>query len=543
MKRYFFSKQVLFFTIVLTSFINFSNLLSAEDLPILFFPIDVSSGLANKTTFPLEDRISVSVDFSIIKSQKETTPSIFRMKAALPDRVVILSKERVEERGENDYTWFGRVEGKELSSVIISVKNGFMFGHIDSEGDSYSIEPDNNDYLIVKHDIKKKIPFEDDTRVPDIKKKKVENAIAAYSEDGSQIDVLVLYTSKMQTKYGAKLAALIQHFVDYANTAYTNSGINTKLRMVHSELFNDIKSEEKVKISPALDYITNSSNVAALRNNYKADLVSLLRVYDNSFESTCGLGWIMQNVNSSFSDSAFTVVQVKPDSGGGGYYCDESTFAHELGHNMGCAHDRDHASNPGAYDYSYGYDVKNVFGTIMSYDGPTKPYFSTPLVNYNGYPVGKDVNEPDSAYNALTINNTRVTVANFKIADPTQPNENLPDLSAKGVKLPAVTKTGKTIVLNATGKNIGKKEASSFKVSFYLSQNNNKSVDADTLLDEKILLTLKKGKTKTVSLQWNVPVDLAKGNYYVKAFWDSGNSVSESDEENNIRASKILKVK
>ena len=45
---------------------------------------------------------------------------------------------------------------------------------------------------------------------------------------------------------------------------------------------------------------------------------------------------------------------------------------------LDAAHDRDHASIGGAYPYSYGYDIPGVFGTIMSYDGPTITYFSTP---------------------------------------------------------------------------------------------------------------------------------------------------------------------
>ena len=118
---------------------------------------------------------------------------------------------------------------------------------------------------------------------------------------------------------------------------------------------------------------------------------------------------------ASVMPMAFSVVEVSERVVDGKYYCDERSFAHELGHNMGCDHDRDHASNYHAYPYSYGYDVKGKFGTIMSYDGPKITYFSNPKVTYQGRRTGKPARKPDAADNARTINNPRTIVANFKV--------------------------------------------------------------------------------------------------------------------------------
>ncbi len=41
---------------------------------------------------------------------------------------------------------------------------------------------------------------------------------------------------------------------------------------------------------------------------------------------------------------------------------------------------------------------------------------------------------------------------------------------------------------------------------------------------------------------WRIPQGLTIGTYYIKAVWDSENSVSESDEENNIAVSGKIRI-
>ena len=79
------------------------------------------------------------------------------------------------------------------------------------------------------------------------------------------------------------------------------------------------------------------------------------------------MAWFNRNMGYS-ADCAYSVVS---DGSDGHYYCTEYSFAHELSHNMGNAHDRDHADSPRSFPYSYGYDVAgdSAFGNIMSYDG------------------------------------------------------------------------------------------------------------------------------------------------------------------------------
>src|SRR5260370_39935173 len=89
-----------------------------------------------------------------------------------------------------------------------------------------------------------------------------------------------------------------------------------------------------------------------------------------------------------------------------GYY----SFGHEMGHNLGCQHDRGNASGTGAFPYSYGYQQMSgtaIFRTIMSYQCAGAPCtrinnWSNPDVSYQGSPTAKPSNDSAAADNRAT---------------------------------------------------------------------------------------------------------------------------------------------
>ena len=103
------------------------------------------------------------------------------------------------------------------------------------------------------------------------------------------------------------------------------------------------------------------------------------------------------------------------DGDNGGFYCSDYALAHELGHNMGSAHDRANASVPGISSYSYGYGIEGSFGTIMSYFDPQVGMFSNPATTCSTspfYACGIAAGDPNEANNALSLNNVASVVAN-----------------------------------------------------------------------------------------------------------------------------------
>lgn len=390
---------------------------SGADIPDLFRPSGITQQAVSAAP---HDRVMVSADMSLILPESQHA----WMRAGLPDATVVFTRTGGERRGPDDFTWTGKVEGDELSTVVMTVVDGMMFGHIDVNGQVYEIAPEGSGYVITRLDGANEVPLQDDTVVPPAGIEAT-GFPTANAEDGSQIDVLVLYTQVMQTTYGSGLAAKIQELVDLANTCYSNSGITTQLRLVGAELYTSSGAAEGSATSVALNDIKGSSTVASLRDSYKADLVSLVRAY--RIADGCGTAYVMSpTVTSTFASWAFSVIGVGSD---GSSFCDTRSFAHELGHNMGCQHDRAHSTDAGAFPYSYGYDHEAAgissprFGTVMSYVSPRISYFSTPLITYGTppTPIGVDAgasgndNPLTSADNARSINGAKTTVANFRV--------------------------------------------------------------------------------------------------------------------------------
>lgn len=242
---------------------------------------------------------------------------------------------------------------------------------------------------------------------------------AAAAEDGSRIDVMVLYTNGLAAAYpGSQISTLIQNLIDQSNLVFGNSAVSTQFNLVHAAMVT-YPDDSAGGMSEALEAVTNNTGVFAgienLRTAYGADQVVLLRRY---VDEGCGLAWVLQGASPSY---AYAVVHVGNKTNGSGYYCSDLTYLHEIGHNLGCAHDRANAGSGGRYDYSYGYQSPvESFRTVMAYDCPggcpRVPYFSNPNLSYNGEALGVSYTAANGADNARTINQTRVEMANYRTA-------------------------------------------------------------------------------------------------------------------------------
>ena len=153
-----------------------------------------------------------------------------------------------------------------------------------------------------------------------------------------------------------------------------------------------------------------------MRDSYGADLVALL---STTASDSGGLGEYAECIRASNFESSGFSVNVWTQLSAPSY-----TLAHEIGHNMGCLHNVEDSSGVTAlYDFGafcYGKRWMNSgqgVKTVMSYDTKpsstyptTIPYFSNPLVDYQGTLTGN----AGSADNAQVLSSTAPYVSNFR---------------------------------------------------------------------------------------------------------------------------------
>lgn len=332
-----------------------------------------------------------------------------KLQVKLPEgRTVVIHLKNIERRGLGNVTWRGGVEGQDNSDVTLSLKNGFLAGTIRTTSDVYEIRPVEGKKHVIEKIDPTAFPAEDEPKEITMASDTLSSASTAgatVSSDGMiQIDLLSVYTAQAKAAAGgdAQIDTLIQAAVDSANTAFINSNINARYNLVATK---EVVYTESGYTGTDLSWLQSNSVVASLRNQYAADMVSLIV---KNGGSACGTGYLMSSPSSSFASLAFQVTDMDCAVG-------NLTFAHEHGHNLGMHHDP--ANGSGAYyTWSYGHFINGVFRTVMTYPAacpsgcPRIPYFSNPNVLYAGYPTGL-ANERD---NVRTANINIPIVSGFR---------------------------------------------------------------------------------------------------------------------------------
>lgn len=232
------------------------------------------------------------------------------------------------------------------------------------------------------------------------------------------IDLLIVYTPAARAGAGGMegISALIDAAVTEANTAFENSEVRARLRLVHSA---EVSYSESGSINEDLDALEDDSTNSPLhmahelRRIHRADLVSMITEITGGPH---GLANQMREIEVEFAEHAFSVVQRQ-------YAVAYQSLAHELGHNMGCQHDRETSPTGGAFGYSHALRFEAgeaLYHTVMAYQpGLPVPYFSNPDVMFMGVPTGVPEMSTNSANNAKTLNLSAATVARFDSINPT----------------------------------------------------------------------------------------------------------------------------
>jgi hypothetical protein len=346
--------------------------------------------------------------------------------AVSPDRTVRAVLRERTATPDGSEAWSGQIADAPLSAATFVRRGEVLQGSIRTLDGAYSIEPLGTTGLHVVREVDlTALGPELPSLVPPAAGMDRPSAVAS-GDDGTTFDVLVVYTPAARTAAGGTDAAIqsrINLGIIETNTAYANSGVVPRLRLVGAE---PVNYTEGADLEVDLYAITGTSDgrmdaVHARRDALGADLVKL--VVGDPAGGACGIAWLMNALSTGFATHAFSVTAspcISPNY----------TFGHELGHNMGSNHAPDDTVNDTPlFPYSFGYKhPSNLFRTVMAYncagsDCPRILYFSNPSVSYSGYPTGTAAQNN----NARSINEGRTTVANFR---QTVALNTVPDISA-----------------------------------------------------------------------------------------------------------------
>jgi hypothetical protein len=320
----------------------------------------------------------------------------------------------VRERGQQNYSWHAKGKGgDDQTEISIVVQDGDVVGTIRSRGRMYRLQPLGDGAAALIRIDPAKLPPLGEPLTPgrgQIQQQGSTTAAPAATgeaaDTGAEYTAIVAYTTAA-ANWSGNIAALIQLAEDDTNQSYVNSGVSTRLRIVHKYQTNYIEAGAMSTDLSRYQTVGDgyADEVHAKRDQYAADVAVLItEAYDWG-----GMAYIYPD-----AASAFAVVAVNAISG-------YIAFQHEIGHIQGARHNPEQDASTWPFSYGHGYYYEpGRWKTIMSYDCPAGcwyiNYWSNPNLSYDGVPMGN----ASVSNNTRVLNETASKVANFRTG-PTGP--------------------------------------------------------------------------------------------------------------------------
>ena len=312
------------------------------------------------------------------------------------------------------YSLSGPLAGVESGTATLVVNGGTVVGSAWTPEASYRIRTVGRAQIVERADASLARACEGALRRVASTSEALAAGDSSMADDGSEIDVLVVYTPQARRRAGGHrpMLAEIDHDVAWTNAAYAVSDVVHRVRLVGAVETDHLQQGGLDDLNHLIKPDDGRMDeVHALRDSLAADVV-VLKTTDG------GIAVGLLSLDRPLSPYAFATAAV------GGL----TTFAHELGHVMGIHHDRGASDSNGnrPFPYSHGYVLAGIrdsegheYSTIMQAAGGNLPRFSNPRQRFRGVPLGVPGDEPTGrldgpADGARSMNETRLLVANYR---------------------------------------------------------------------------------------------------------------------------------
>jgi hypothetical protein len=345
---------------------------------------------------------------------------------------VVAFRSRVERRTSRNHSWFGYIPGDEYGRAIVSIVDGTLAVVVTHDARRYMVLPLKDGLYEVLEIDQGSFEEGDDTipsrpagkdgggippggppstRPPGLRAVDVESKIQTLSqrftvfngdlprygpaaEDGSAIDVMVLYTKEAGRFSGfepidqARMYLRTQAAIDETNVTFVDSQVTTQLRLVYGPVqlapeyqedpvmavnLSKVRDEDVFVIDPLSNQV---KTVHQLRDDWAADIVVLITAggISDTGGSLCGQASRPTGSADFATLAANAFMVVKNRCFGSGW-----VFAHELGHLLGTDHDWFTINHQGA-----GFVSNRGHGFNVILPGPS-PLVKRTIMTYNTY--------------------------------------------------------------------------------------------------------------------------------------------------------------